>query len=86
MKPKLGYIGLGLMGSPMVDRLLLGGYDVIVWNRTRQKIFPAIIYQIASIQLQNENLRQIQCKNNSKMIGKSNAKFNCKMKANPVGG
>jgi len=42
VKPKLGYIGLGLMGSPMVDRLLLGGYDVIVWNRTRQKIFPAI--------------------------------------------
>ena len=42
MMPKLGYIGLGLMGAPMVDRLLDAGHDVMVWNRSREKILPAI--------------------------------------------
>lgn len=36
-KPRLGYIGLGLMGRPMVERLLKAGYEVTVWNRTRAK-------------------------------------------------
>ena len=42
MMPKLGYIGLGLMGAPMVDRLLDADHDVMVWNRSREKILPAI--------------------------------------------
>ncbi len=42
MMPKLGFIGLGLMGAPMVDRLLDAGHDVMVWNRSREKILPAI--------------------------------------------
>ena len=42
MTEKLGYIGLGIMGGPMVDRLLEAGHDVTVWNRSREKILPAL--------------------------------------------
>ena len=31
MTPKLGFVGLGLMGGPIVGRLLEAGYDVTVW-------------------------------------------------------
>ena len=37
MKPVVGFIGLGLMGKPMVRNLLKAGYEVAVWNRTRNK-------------------------------------------------
>ena len=42
MTEKLGYIGLGIMGGPMVDRLLDADEDVTVWNRSREKILPAL--------------------------------------------
>ena len=35
---KLGYIGIGLMGKPMVLRLLAAGHEVAVWNRSREKL------------------------------------------------
>lgn len=41
-KPTLGYVGLGLMGLPMTLRLLNAGYSVWVWNRTTEKVKPAI--------------------------------------------
>lgn len=34
---KLGFCGLGLMGAPMVRRLLDAGHDVVVWNRTASR-------------------------------------------------
>lgn len=34
---KLGFCGLGLMGAPMVRRLLDAGHDVMVWNRTSSR-------------------------------------------------
>src|ERR671919_1344046 len=34
---KLGFIGLGTMGGPMVKRLLAAGYAVIGYNRTRSR-------------------------------------------------
>ena len=37
MKPVVGFIGLGLMGRPMVRNLLKAGNSVVVWNRTRSK-------------------------------------------------
>jgi 2-hydroxy-3-oxopropionate reductase len=37
-KPILGYIGLGLMGKPMVINLLQAGYEVIIHNRSRQVV------------------------------------------------
>jgi len=41
-KPKLGYIGVGLMGKPMVLRLLAAGYAVSVWNRSAEKLKPVV--------------------------------------------
>ena len=35
---KLGYIGIGLMGRPMVLRLLAAGHEVTVWNRSKDKL------------------------------------------------
>lgn len=34
---KIGFIGLGIMGSGMVGNLVGAGHDVVVWNRTRAK-------------------------------------------------
>jgi 3-hydroxyisobutyrate dehydrogenase len=39
-KQKIGWIGVGRMGSPMAERLLKAGYDVSIWNRTRAKAEP----------------------------------------------
>jgi 3-hydroxyisobutyrate dehydrogenase len=32
LKPRLGFIGLGLMGSAMAEMLLAAGYELAVWN------------------------------------------------------
>ena len=37
---KLGFCGLGLMGAPMVRRLLAAGHEVQVWNRSPAKVAP----------------------------------------------
>jgi 3-hydroxyisobutyrate dehydrogenase len=34
---KLGWIGLGNMGSPMSQRLIKAGYDVTIYNRSKEK-------------------------------------------------
>lgn len=34
---KIGWIGLGNMGSPMVQNLLKAGFEVVVFNRTKDK-------------------------------------------------
>jgi len=39
-QPRLGYIGIGLMGRPMSLRLLAAGYALTVWNRSRDKLVP----------------------------------------------
>jgi 3-hydroxyisobutyrate dehydrogenase len=39
---RLGYLGLGLMGTPMSRRLLKAGYQISVWNRSEGKIAPLI--------------------------------------------
>lgn len=36
--PTLGFIGIGLMGQPMVLRLLAAGFHVNVWNRSPEKL------------------------------------------------
>lgn len=41
-RPRLGYIGIGLMGRPMTLRLLAAGYEVCVWNRSRDKLAPVV--------------------------------------------
>lgn len=37
-QPRLGFIGIGLMGDPMTRRLLQAGFEVRVWNRTPAKV------------------------------------------------
>jgi 3-hydroxyisobutyrate dehydrogenase len=39
---KIAYLGLGLMGLPMTLRLLKAGFSVTVWNRSREKLAPAL--------------------------------------------
>lgn len=39
---KIGFIGLGVMGSRMVKRFLAAGYEVMVYNRTSGKAEPLI--------------------------------------------
>jgi 3-hydroxyisobutyrate dehydrogenase-like beta-hydroxyacid dehydrogenase len=34
---RIGFLGLGLMGTPMARRLIGAGHDVAVWNRTPAK-------------------------------------------------
>jgi 3-hydroxyisobutyrate dehydrogenase-like beta-hydroxyacid dehydrogenase len=41
---KLGWIGIGRMGYEMAARLVQGGADVTVWNRTRAKAEPLAQY------------------------------------------
>ena len=41
-KPVLGFIGIGLMGAPMTIRLLDAGYEVHVWNRSKDKLAPVL--------------------------------------------
>ena len=39
---RIGFIGTGLIGAPMVQRLLECGLSVSVWNRTRDKAAPLV--------------------------------------------
>jgi 3-hydroxyisobutyrate dehydrogenase len=38
MQEKIGFIGLGIMGRGMATNLLKAGFDLMVWNRTREKM------------------------------------------------
>ena len=37
---RIGFLGLGEMGTPMASRLLRAGHEVIVWNRTAERTAP----------------------------------------------
>ncbi|CAL0322081.1 unnamed protein product [Lupinus luteus] len=39
---RVGFLGLGIMGSPMALNLIHSGIDVTVWNRTKTKCEPLI--------------------------------------------
>ena len=40
---KLGFVGLGIMGSAMATNLVKAGYKVTVWNRTPAKYDPLAV-------------------------------------------
>jgi 3-hydroxyisobutyrate dehydrogenase-like beta-hydroxyacid dehydrogenase len=42
MIKKLAFIGAGLMGAPMIRRLLKAGFEVRIWNRTPAKSEPLV--------------------------------------------
>jgi len=37
MDKKIGFIGLGIMGMPMIRNLMKAGFAVTVYNRTKSK-------------------------------------------------
>ncbi|WVY99906.1 hypothetical protein V8G54_025976 [Vigna mungo] len=39
---RVGFLGIGIMGSPMAHNLLKAGVDVTIWNRTKSKCDPLI--------------------------------------------
>lgn len=39
-QPHIAFLGIGLMGAPMVENLLAAGYSLTLWNRTRAKCEP----------------------------------------------
>ena len=41
-RPVLAFLGTGLMGRPMIERLLSAGFIVHVWNRSRDKLAPLL--------------------------------------------
>ena len=47
-KIKIGWVGLGTMGTPMVKNLLAKGFPVCVYNRTREKEKELIKYGASS--------------------------------------
>ena len=42
MQPKIGFMGLGIMGTPMAANLLKAGYPVMVYNRSPKKAEPLV--------------------------------------------
>ena len=41
-KPRVGFLGLGTMGTPMASNLLKAGFPLLVWNRTASKTEPLL--------------------------------------------
>jgi 3-hydroxyisobutyrate dehydrogenase-like beta-hydroxyacid dehydrogenase len=39
---KVGFLGLGNMGTPMALRLLIAGHELSVWNRSEERTKPLI--------------------------------------------
>lgn len=37
MSERIAFLGVGLMGAPMAERLVAAGHDLTLWNRTRAK-------------------------------------------------
>ena len=37
MPERVGFVGLGSMGSPMASNLMGAGYDLVLNNRTKEK-------------------------------------------------
>ena len=41
-KPRVGFLGLGTMGTPMAMHVAKAGFPLIVWNRTAAKVEPLL--------------------------------------------
>jgi len=41
---KIGFLGLGLIGSGAVDSLLRSGHEVTIWNRTASKVIQFSLF------------------------------------------
>ena len=50
---RIGFVGLGKMGGRMVIKLLEGGHEVVVWNRTEEKV-SALSAQVSGFRLKGK--------------------------------
>ncbi len=66
---KLGFIGLGRMGNRMVTKLLDGDHQIVVWNRTQEKI-SNFKSQIANFKYKNNFLAASSVKDLIRGLGK----------------
>jgi 3-hydroxyisobutyrate dehydrogenase len=41
-RPNLGFIGIGLMGSAMCERLIEKGWVLTIWNREKERLAPVV--------------------------------------------
>ena len=41
-RERVGFIGLGIMGAPMVRNLLRAGFEVVAWNRSPGRLEAAV--------------------------------------------
>jgi 2-hydroxy-3-oxopropionate reductase len=41
-KPRIAFLGTGLMGLPMASNLLRGGFMLSAWNRSSEKVAPLV--------------------------------------------
>jgi len=53
---QIGFIGLGKMGSRIVEKLLADGHEVVAWNRTKE-IISNFKYQISNDKSSVENFK-----------------------------
>ena len=42
VKPRIGFIGLGIMGRPMAENLLHAGYPLVAYNRSSEKVVALV--------------------------------------------
>lgn len=40
MNQKIGFVGMGIMGQPMAANIRNAGYEIMVYNRTKEKTLP----------------------------------------------
>lgn len=57
--PRIGFIGTGLIGTPMVERLLERGLSVTVWNRTIHKATPLLALGATAAQSARDLAEQV---------------------------
>ncbi len=58
---KIAFLGIGLMGQPMAERLLASGHEVVVYNRTQEKVEPLRSKGAAIAKQPSEAIRLAQC-------------------------
>lgn len=54
----IGFLGLGAMGSAIASNLLQQGIDVVVWNRSQERVAPLVALGARAAESVEEALRQ----------------------------
>lgn len=72
---KLGFLGLGRMGSGMVEKLLKGGHEIVVWNRSPEPVEQLLerlkAYSSSEVSPKGGRVEKFSISSNSIKIAKS---------------